>query len=929
LRVPLLFAGLLALPFCGYAEAPLRAERIGEQNFESTHIGGPDAIGGIGDWYLANDVVEVVVDAPSRRHAKLNHGGTIVDAGRLDRENEDQFARLIPIANFSQRVFVGYDAIRAEVDEERGSAQLVVTSPGMQALPRGSAWSRFFDPMVPDADALSAVEVETRYEVRRAEPFVRITTTFENTGEADAPLFSFGEFWMRGLRAKRAFTGHTLAPEEGKGFVHRAYDHHQPESALPALAALTHVVAPGVSHFPPISYAIVSPERASRALPFLGLTAEHINVMLGLVGDEPFRGRGVMALLGGILTGELAPGERWTYERRLVIGPEADVASTTDLVLPMLGVTAGSSAIVGRVAPAGLAVGILVERDDGVPITHVRAKTEGADAGRFRAVVPAGRYQLTLRAPMREPRQLEVEVPAGGEGRIPDQSFEAPGALRFEPAFADFGPGRVVVRGIGDTPDPIFHDELFDYRLEGLRPPGARETDTLFFAGLASDPRRVELAPGRYRLTAVRGLAYDAAQVDIEVPASGAEVRVPPFALEHAVALEGLVSADFHVHAQASDDTATPNEDRLRAFAAEAVDVLVASDHDNIPDYGPALEKLGLEGRLRVITGVEITSSAPSHAAPWSIGHHNAWPIDRRPRAHRNGTPPSQDIGVADLYSGLRANHAVEVIQLNHARGRVPQEGGLFFTHLGTVGEGFDPTRAIDAEPNQALLFAAADGTRAVDFDAMEILNGDARDAGTALRRDWYALLAQGYARTGTANSDTHGPGQIAGFPRNFVWRAEGESFSELVRAGRLFGTSGPLVVRFEVDGALPGTLVRAEGGRVRIDYAVASAPWVPVDERRLLVNGTSVVEDLPEAEGTLFLSLDRDAFVTLEAGAPLDVSRDAWVESHPGLYTEVLAPGHVPVAFTNPVYIDVDGNGVFDPPGLGASASAITISRE
>jgi hypothetical protein len=374
LRVRLLFAGLLALPFCGYAEAPLRAEQIGEQNFESTHIGGPDAIGGIGDWYLANDVVEVVVDAPSRRHAKLNHGGTIVDAGRLDRENEDQFARLIPIANFSQRVFVGYDTIRAEVDEERGSAQLVVTSPGMQALPRGSAWSRFFDPMVPDADALSAVEVETRYEVRRAEPFVRITTNFENTGEADAPLFSFGEFWMRGLRAKRAFTGHTLAPEEGKGFVHRAYDHHQPESALPALAALTHVVAPGVSHFPPISYAIVSPERASRALPFLGLTAEHINVMLGLVGDEPFRGRGVMALLRGILTGELAPGERWTYERRLVIGPEADVASTTDLVLPMLGVTAGSSAIVGRVAPAGLAVGILVERDDGVPTSARRRR---------------------------------------------------------------------------------------------------------------------------------------------------------------------------------------------------------------------------------------------------------------------------------------------------------------------------------------------------------------------------------------------------------------------------------------------------------------------------------------------------------------------------------------------------------------------------
>ena len=163
---------------------------------------------------------------------------------------------------------------------------------------------------------------------------------------------------------------------------------------------------------------------------------EVLNVMLGLVGDPPLTGRGVVALLGGILGGELAPGERWVYERRLVVGPEADVASTTDLLLPMLGVADGSSSIAGRVEPAGLSVGILIEREDGVPLTHATARTEGPLAGRYRALVAPGRYRVTLRAPMRAPRQLEVEVPVGGEGRVPDQSFPELAALRFEPAFA-------------------------------------------------------------------------------------------------------------------------------------------------------------------------------------------------------------------------------------------------------------------------------------------------------------------------------------------------------------------------------------------------------------------------------------------------------------------------------------------------------------
>jgi len=142
--------GLAALAFAisvaGAARAQLVAEQITAANAGQRAIGGPDAIGGVGDWYLANERVEIVVDDPARRYGKLDHGGRIVDAGLRDRRGEDQFAELFPIVNLDQRVLVGYDAIRAEVDPAGRFARLVVTSPGLRSVPRGGAlWIRYED----------------------------------------------------------------------------------------------------------------------------------------------------------------------------------------------------------------------------------------------------------------------------------------------------------------------------------------------------------------------------------------------------------------------------------------------------------------------------------------------------------------------------------------------------------------------------------------------------------------------------------------------------------------------------------------------------------------------------------------------------------------------------------------------------------------
>ncbi len=933
------FAAGILLPAPTLAE--MRAERIVADTADELLIGGPEAIGGIGDWYLANDVVEVIVDDPSRRFAKSNHGGTIVDAGLRDRKGEDQFARIFPIVNLDQRVFIDFDSIGASADEAEGWARLVVANSGrMNSVPRNRGLARWIDPLVPSAERLQHVAVETEYAVFRGEPFVHITTTFRNNGPTPAPIFSYGDVWMRGGRSGRAWVGNTLDPELSRGFHHLSFDRENMLAAGDAIAAFTHVVVPGMPQYPPVAYAIFAPERTARQLRQFGVTGKHVTLVNAFFGDPDWDQMSLLRMASA-LRNELEPGESWSFRRRLLIVGKRDTASLTDVIFPLLGYADGSSGIRGRVEPADVRhVVIVSEVATGAPVTQLETDVAGAEAGRYRATLPPGDYRLELRAPQRSPQEVVATVSTGRFTNIETVALAAPGVLRFGPAFADGGAGRIVVEGLGETPDPAFFPELLDFRLDGRTTPSGTEVNELHFVGNDRDPARVEIAPGRYRLTASRGFEFDIAQVEVEVPGDGRELQIAPFALERVIELPGFVSADFHVHAQASDDSGMTNEARLRSFVAEAIEVIVSTDHDHIAFFEPALDRLGVRDRIRIITGVEVTSSAPSPAAAWSIGHHNAWPIERQPHAHRQGAPPSQNMTVADLYSLLRHRYDASVIQLNHPRrsqpGRVSD--GAFLTHLGNLGEGFDPTRPIDVAPNDQLLVRSSDGRmRAVDFDAIELFNGSSYARYLLIRDDWHALLRQGFRATATANSDTHGPNEPAGYPRNYVrfdlaggWDEAG--WNEAVLAGRSFGTSGPLITAFEVNGAGLGELVAAPDGAVAILLAVAAAPWVPMEEVRLLADGEVVRRYRADefAEGGVLrlraeerLVFERDVFLTLEAGAALDADSDDWLDEHRGVYSETLAPGFVPMAFSNPIFVDVDGNGRFDPIGLPLTAAS------
>jgi hypothetical protein len=936
----LLVVGLLGPAF---AQASLVAERISEENVRRRQIGGPDAIGGVGDWYLANDVLEVIVDDPGRRHAKLNHGGTIVDAGLLGREGEDQFARLFPIVNLDQRVQLNYDTIRAEVDPRRRWARLVVSSSrGMSAIPRGGSLARWLDPLVPDTEEIQAVFAETVYTVLPGEPFVRIATTLRNQGERPAPIFAYGDVWMRGGRSMRSFVGNTLAPERSRGFHHLSFDRHNMLASSEAMAPFTFVAMAGLPQFPPLAYAVFTPERARRGLVNFGVTGRHVTLMNAFTSDPEWDEVSLLRLLR-VTQQELPAGAVWSFERRLFVADRADVAAATDVIFPLLERADGSSGIRGRVELAGVRAVILVEEaSNASPVTQIATSLAGPEAGRYRAVLPPGDYALTVRAQHRKPRRLTVSVEPGRFSEVPPQRFEETGFLRFAPAFADGGPGRVIVSGLGETPDPIFGSELLDFRIDGAPVESGTETNGIDFVGNERDPRRVGVPPGRYRLIATRGPEFELARIEVEVSGGGAGVDVPPFELRRVVALPGFTNGDFHVHAEASDDSGMENQARLRSFVAAGVGVMVTSDHDHLGHFEPALDALDVRGRIRVLQGVEITSSAPSPAAPWTIGHHNAWPVPYRSSAHRKGAPPSQDFEVAELYARLRRDYGAEVVQLNHPFGTQPGvREGYYLTHLGRAGEPYDPARPIDAEPNLLLLERASDGsTRAIDFDALEVMNGSSFSQYRLAREAWYSLLVQGFRRTGTGNSDTHGPDAVAGYPRNYVYTGgapfDAAAFDAAIRQGRLFATTGPLITAFRANEAGMGDMVAAPGGRVEVQLAVAAAPWVPVDEVRLLVNGgvARTFRDLVDAEKvtrllrSVALQLERDAFLTVEAGASVDVDPARWVDERGGVYAAVVAPGFVAQAISNPIYVDVDGNGRFDAPGLAPAPDRRSGSR-
>lgn len=878
---------VLALLTCATpVRAELVAEGIGAHDPAGWSVGGPDRDAGRGDWALGNGTLCAAVSDPRHEGMLYPTGGVLIDVGFCGRD-DDQWTTLEMMWNLSRQTNLVVDDVEAGTDDERA-----------WILTRGTR---------------DGVAVEARYELDRETPralHIRLRLTRKEEGPS---FFAASLITLHPTGQTTPFSLFRAAPEKSAGFAYPASDPNSTLSLLRAIIPVDLQVFVGPEGAPGIAYGLeqVRAERIDkrggtrRKIPMMATTGADSS-LTGFFSEPFWIGEGDppgLLELAQTVFMDLGVGDRLELEWRLWVGDRADVASVTDHIW------SEHPRVMGVVDDP--AARVHVDSVEGVPMTEVRVDP----AGGFAVRVPPGRYLLTVRSParpdvVREVSVDEVDVDVGRIDVGAPAMVELPRGHRM----------RLAFEGIDGTADPVFGDDLLGLRVGQKRMFGTQETRDVVLGGTDRDPAHVVLPPGRYRVTATRGPEFDIDQTEITV-APGAVVRLDLAEPLRALETPGWISADLHVHTGRSFDTALPVERQLSAFAAEGAEVLVATEHDRVFDPQPALARLGFDDAIVGVSGVEVTSVASTDAAPHTLGHLNVFPIE--PTAdYRGGAPAGEGRRLRDVLRETNASGALR--QLNHPRTSGRARDGAYFTHLSVPGEPFEPARPLSEEPNRILVEPDPEtGVRDLDFEAIEGMNGEDIAAYRRVRADWFSLLLQGERRTLTANSDSHRASQPVALPRTYVRSArdavgdfDREAFVEALREGRAFGTTGPILeVRLD-DAELGDTHVGSSGV---LSVRVRRAPWVTADEVRVYVDGALVARRTTALEERMEFPLEftRDGFVTVE------------VEGQPSAAYAAVAPGFVPFAFTNPVFVDADADGAWTPPGLDDPPTTITAPDE
>jgi hypothetical protein len=420
---------------------------------------------------------------------------------------------------------------------------------------------------------------------------------------------------------------------------------------------------------------------------------------------------------------------------------------------------------------------------------------------------------------------------------------------------------------------------------------------------------RITVPAGTYTVYASHGLEWSIDSFDLALqPGDEAEWTAR---LVHEVDTTGWVSGDFHLHTLTYSGHGDSNmNERIISLLGEGVEFAVATDHNHHTDYGPTIESLGADGSITAVTGNEISTP---------IGHFNAFPLDP------SQSPVDHKLRNAETLFKLIRQHETEfgvvpVIQINH-----PRLGSIDYFGKAAL----DPV-TVDSDPD---VYSA-------DFDSIEVFNGNAgwgyydadlqppELAGAGLHsilRDWFNLLNRGHRHAAVGNSDSHHVYAIyAGYPRNYTRSTTDEpsgidpaEVAAAIRSKSVFTTIGPFV-EFEIDGHPMGSTFSAAGGRVDLHVRVQAASWVDCDRVKVVVNGgVADVIDVPPIREAL--RLDRTIEVALTA--------DSWiallVEGDEPMAPIVHDTGRPvrPLAVTNPVWVDVDGDGAWTPPWDAALA--------
>ena len=747
-------------------------------------IGGPTALGDIGDYMLENGEVRVLVQDKVFNRGAGVFGGSLIDAdlaratnegGPLGGSGNDSFGEMFPaffleMINPEEIVVVndGSDG-KAAIVEVRGRGGEFVT---MLRYLNQLMLSAYKEPPEllrqvlggepPDSDSEPNLALRTRYVLEPGARHVRVESSMRNISERtlELPPASIvtaiqGVLGGVDLGGFRIPTGHVLGfgklseiflPGLGYDIELGLRDASAEPVDLPAFPGfLTPIVAStnenGVNYGfatledPDTNYVYQRDQSGlygGRAAP---------DDMLYLFNASGF---------GGVFTNEapatLEPGDEWTYTNFLLIG-DGDVASLMDEYFAIRG--RDTQTVGGRVIDdtTGSAVqakeSVLIYQDDADSCENgtIYNQVFTIAGGRFQLELPTGDYCARATGsgrPLGDFKRFTVgssgagalELMAKGRGRIVARVVSEDGVPM---------PSKLTIVGVHEyRENPNYREFLYDetagepHRPTDLVPdtpddPMTRRYIEDMAYGGADGLVELAVRPGKYTVFLSRGVEFDIFSREVEVMPGGT-VRVSA-TLPRVVDTTGYVSGDFHMHQAGSIDSGLDYNERVISVAAEGVEVVVSTEHNYISDLEPYVYRNELNPFMKSVVGLELTT--------FEAGHFNGFPVDRSLERMNRGSFAWQQIPPDRIFNELRElapQGTDNIIQVNHPRTPIL---GYFAQHNVDpfdatvdlpINEGGGLATTLISPNGPAFIEVDETGgyrsTFSWNFDAIEIFNG-------------------------------------------------------------------------------------------------------------------------------------------------------------------------------------------------------------
>ncbi len=890
-------------------------------------IGGEGATGRNGDYLLQNDKIRVIVQQPGRSVGPIPVGGQIVDADLVrpaGQSGQDAFGRMNLIYGMGRVSSVHKVEI---VSDGKSGGPAVVASTGhdslhdlinLRALLENEAGLAV--QFVVDQYKPQELRTTTYYALSPGEDRVRVLTAFCNdgsTGQAQPliELMDVGAFELffpggcsNGLGAQIDLNGcvvqstkYFTAQGRGIAYGYRPMSLDDPKQPSGVNAMIGYGGVVGV---------FMEGESLSGILSWADANARN------RPGSFAVRPGGVKLQLADLVVGR-------------------DVAAVTSSMDRYAGVQSGRVEVTTAEPNARVAV------IDSADVMQSLVLTDAA--GKGSVDLPAGTWRFKAATPGRlVGPPAEVAVLAGQTKQVQvglSQTRKLHVVVKDQAGAPS--PGKVTLHCAGG-PCPFDKNTWKQHELLDYPAGGAAAMEYVGPTGVVD----VQVPPGQYDVVVSRGPEFSTwpdtwpnagQRVDLTTQDASIEARIG-----RVVDSTGWMSADLHVHAVNSPDSAVPNLQRAANFLAEGVDVLLSTDHEYITDLAPAVRALGAENLMATMIGEEVTS--------FSHGHFNTFPLVIKPNTSNGGAfdhaggEESPTLRMPQLYAGIKGEHPGAVVQLNHPRG----SGGGVLTML-KVDTATLRSHGVPADYNMAPdPTATADDTKlfGAGFDLIEVANGP--NPSFTVLNDWMTFLSRGTVVTSTGVSDTHdAQSGTGGYARTYAFvNADAPAqftpakFADAMRAHQAFSSNAPFL-RFsakKVSGGAPvemgGTLSVAAGEQIELTVDVTGLDWMQIDRveiyshasGREAFNGESnsawpesrilqkhditnpTIEAVPGSMALRRLHLVEKFTVTASA--------DTWFVAMARATTgRSMWPLHTgrPLAWSNAILIDADGSGKYD----------------